>query len=150
MESRSAKKQGDSGLLQDPGTEEQDESNIGGDERPKFTDSRVKNAGGFFGAPQLGENGRALVKPKNMGQFDPNHVQFSYIDPKLAAENAKKERMKKANEPRQKTLESQEEFMLMDAKQKMVKKSKDMILEMPEYFTQEELIEQFGRKKKDQ
>lgn len=28
----------------------------------------------------------------------------------------------------------------MAAKQKMVKKSKEMILEMPEYFTQEELI----------
>ena len=32
----------------------------------------------------------------------------------------------------------------MAAKQKMVKKSKEMILEMPEYFTQEELLKQFG------
>jgi len=32
----------------------------------------------------------------------------------------------------------------MEQKQKMLKKSKDMILEVPEYFTHEELMDQFG------
>ena len=36
----------------------------------------------------------------------------------------------------------------MEAKQRMVKKSKDMILEVPEYFTAEEMAQYFGSKKK--
>ncbi len=36
----------------------------------------------------------------------------------------------------------------MEAKQRMVKKSKDMILEVPEYFTAEEMSQYFGSKKK--
>ena len=37
----------------------------------------------------------------------------------------------------------------MEQKQKMIKKSKDMILEVPDYFTHEELIELYGKRKKD-
>jgi hypothetical protein len=32
----------------------------------------------------------------------------------------------------------------MEQKQKMIKKSKDMILEVPEYFTHDELVEHYG------
>jgi len=31
----------------------------------------------------------------------------------------------------------------------MIKKSKDMILEVPEYFTHDELIELYGKRKKE-
>jgi hypothetical protein len=31
----------------------------------------------------------------------------------------------------------------------MIKKSKDMILEVPDYFTHEELVELYGKRKKD-
>ena len=34
----------------------------------------------------------------------------------------------------------------MEEKQKMIKKSKDMILEVPEYFTHDELVEHYGGK----
>jgi hypothetical protein len=37
---------------------------------------------------------------------------------------------------------------MMEAKQRMVKKSKDMILEVPDYFTAEEMSQFFGAKKK--
>ena len=35
----------------------------------------------------------------------------------------------------------------MEGKQKMLKKSKDMILEVPDYFTPEEMMKFFGSKK---
>jgi hypothetical protein len=37
---------------------------------------------------------------------------------------------------------------MMDAKKKMQKKSKDMILEVPDYFTAEEIEKFFGSKKR--
>ena len=35
----------------------------------------------------------------------------------------------------------------MEQKQMMIKKSKDMILEVPEYFTHDELMEHYGDKR---
>jgi hypothetical protein len=55
----------------------------------------LQSAGQSYGAGGY-HYGRALVKPKNEGEFDKNHNMFSYIDPKHAAKESEREAKLKA------------------------------------------------------
>ena len=74
---------------------------------------------------------------------------MTYIDPNIYKQHQdKRQQIKEASRNHNNQLNEGEEIKMMDAKKKMQKKSKDMILEVPDYFTAEEIEKFFGSKKR--
>lgn len=78
------------------------------------------------------------MKPKHSGQFDHNAVQFSYVQ----------------NHDKKKQLQEQErklkEEFAREVKTKLAKKSKNALVEVPAYLTQDELLDHFRERKEAQ